>query len=194
VKVGGKWGLVNYDGTPILPIIYGNLPSLAKAVDDLPKNSFRYYYSVKYLPEAKAKWETKGEYESTSEYQNRIKDKDKQFAFFSNGVEKAKTAFLLDKMMGTKDEPYDFVLSRYDADTQCFAIIDKACALSEFQLYVPRDEAISFKNNFAAMKDAALSSAKPFIYQDTFSLAEFTFDSPDGKSYHYTHPGYQPTE
>lgn len=71
-------------------------------------------------------------------------------------------------MRGSGDQIYEFLLSSYNADNQCFTIINKACPIGEFQLFVPVGEAIAVKNDFDAMKKDALTSAKPCIYIDSF--------------------------
>lgn len=166
VKANGKWGIADFYGETVIPLTYSSREAVGKAIEDLPKNSFKYYFYSKYPPEAKG-------------------------VISSESVERAQTAFFLDKMMGGGDRVYEFVLSSYNADNQCFTIINKACPISEFQLYVPIGEAIAFKNNFDAMKKDALTSAKPCIFMDGFSLSEFTFTSPDGKTYHYSNPYFK---
>lgn len=183
VKLGEKYGLLNYKNQLITPIQHTTAQELHAEAVLYPQSSFLYYITERVL----FLTSQKGEFETTAEYEARENSQELQEAYVQKQMPYADKEFIAWTLKNTKN-PFVYYLKKYNADTEIFEFINFATPRQTYYLSIPRDEAEAFKQHFNEMKAAAILSSQCFIENDAISVAEVTFTTPDGKVYQYLNP------
>ena len=179
---GGKWAVYDHNGVMLLPNNYSNNDAeLNNAMLLIPRYSFAHYLRSR----ADFLIKTKGEFETSSEFEARQKDQNLQTAYIEKELANADKEFLADQL---RKNTLDLVLSPYDADNSCFIITTPKTPTNSYKIVIKRDDARDFKEQFQSIKEKAIGTAKCFIANDAFAIAEMRFELSDGRSFTYTNP------
>ncbi len=169
--------LLNHKGRELLPYME-DADKFDMLVMFYPQQSFSVFAWNRY------KLWTKGEFESTAEFEARRRDADRTAGYISSLLPAAEKAFTA-AILGSDAR---LILSRYDADSECFLFSVNKILQDTYRIRVPRSDAPLFKEEFASFAAAALGSAKYFIKNDMLALRSITFTTPEGKSFSFENP------
>ena len=175
--LNGKYGVVDYEGRVIIPLIYGSHDEL--------KETLRTYNSISYTDwykqEAAKYIDKKGEYEKTDHFEARMKDAKLQEEYLREIMDDAPQRYLAEKTKGG----VKLTIGKYDADNEAFPISIGVAPWNIFLLPVPIAEAEAFKASFDNIKEEAVKTAQLGIRYDAPSIETITFTTSDGKNYKY---------
>jgi hypothetical protein len=183
VKLGDKYGLLNYKNKLVAPVQYNTSRELNTQALLYPQSSFFYYINERVLYMVS----NKGEFETTAEYEVRKNSQELQEAYVQKQMPHADKDFINWTLKNIKS-PFVYYLIRYNADNEIYEFVNYATPRQTYYLSIPRSEAESFKQHFDEIKADAIPSSKCFIENDAISIAEVTFTMPDGKVYQYLNP------
>ena len=179
---GGKWAVYDHNGVMLLPHNHtSNDADLNNAMLLIPRYSFAHYLRAR----ADFLIKTKGEFETSSEFEARQKDQNLQTAYIEKELANADKEFLAEQL---RKNTLDLELSPYDADNSCFTITTPKLPTNSYKIVIKRDDARDFKEQFPSIKEKAISTAKCFIANDAFAIAEMRFELSDGRAFTYTNP------
>ena len=126
----------------------------------------------------------KGEFESNAEFEARKKNPSMNEGYVASLLPAAEKAFA-SSVIGTNAR---LILSRYDAESECFRFSVDKILQDTYTIKVPRADAALFKEDFSGMTADALKSAQYFVCNDMLSLKSITFTTPEGKVFTFENP------
>ena len=169
--------LLNHKGNELLPYME-NADMFDMLVMFYPQKSFSVFTWNRY------KLWTKGEFESTAEFEARKKDPSRAAGYVASLLPAAEKAFAA-AIVGSDAR---LILSRYDADSECFLFSVDKILQDTYRIRVPRADAPLFKEEFNNFAADALKSAKYFVHNDMLALRSITFTTPEGKTFSFENP------
>ena len=169
--------LLNHKGNELLPYME-NADMFDMLVMFYPQKSFSVFTWNRY------KLWTKGEFESTAEFEARKKDPSRAAGYVASLLPAAEKAFAA-AIVGSDAR---LILSRYDADSECFLFSVDKILQDTYKIRVPRADAPLFKEEFNNFAADALKSAKYFVHNDMLALRSITFTTPEGKTFSFENP------
>ena len=183
VTSDGKKGLFTDDGVLAVPPLYTSEQDLEIAAATCRMESYSQY--VKRLVEHMRI--TKDEFETTASFEARKADPALQEKYISENIGDTGAKFVawsLDNARHDRVNGYKISISDYDADKGCFTINNTATPRhNPYTLYVPRDKARQFKEEFPAMSKAALDGAQYVVDMDTMAVGRMDFTMSDGSTF-----------
>lgn len=169
--------LLNHKGRELLPYME-DADKFDMLVMFYPQKSFSVFTWNRY------KLWTKGEFESTAEFEARKKDPSRVAGYVASLLPAAEKAFTA-AILGSDAH---LILSRYDADAECFVFSIDKILQDTYRIRVPRADAPLFKEEFAGFSADALATARYFIQDDMLSLRSIVFTTPEGKVFQFENP------
>ena len=169
--------LLNHKGSELLPYME-DADKFDMLVMFYPQQSFSVFTWNRY------KLWTKGEFESTADFEARKQDPTKAAGYVATLLPAAEKAFTV-AILGTDAH---LILSRYDADSECFLFSVDKILQDTYRIRVPRADAPLFKEEFSSFSAGALGTATYFIHNDMLALRSITFTTPEGKSFSFENP------
>ena len=169
--------LLNHKGNELLPYTE-DTDRFDMLVMFYPQKSFSVFTWNRY------KLWTKGEFESTAEFEARKKDPSRSAGYVASLLPAAEKAFAA-AIVGSDAR---LILSRYDADSECFLFSVDKILQDTYRIRVPRTDAPLFKEEFTSFAADALKSAKYFVHNDMLALRSITFTTPEGKTFSFENP------
>ena len=169
--------LLNHKGNELLPFME-DADRFDMLVMFYPQKSFSVFTWNRY------KLWTKGEFESTAEFEARKQDPSKAAGYVASLLPAAEKAFAA-AILGNDAR---LILSRYDADSECFLFSVDKILQDTYRIRVPRADAPLFKEEFKDFSAAALGTAKYFIQNDMLARRSIVFTTPEGKSFSFENP------
>ena len=169
--------LLNHKGNELLPYME-DADKFDMLVMFYPRESFSVFTWNRY------KLWTKGEFESTAEFEARKRDASRTAGYVASLLPAAEKAFTA-AIIGNNAK---LILSRYDADRECFLFSVDKILQDTYSIKVPRADAPLFKEEFDSFAADALGTAKYFIHNDMLALRSIVFTTPEGKSFSFDNP------
>ena len=169
--------LLNHKGRELLPYME-DADKFDMLVMFYPQNSFSVFTWNRY------KLWTKGEFESAAEFEARKRDPSRAAGYIGSLLPAAEKAFT-EAIIG-KDSR--LILSRYDAENECFLFSVDKILQDTYKINVPRADAPLFKEEFNSFAADALKSARFFIHDDLLALRSISFTTPEGKVFTFENP------
>lgn len=172
--------LLNHKGRELLPYTEDS-DMFDILVMFYPQKSFSVFTWNRY------KLWTKGEFESNAEFEARKNDPSMNADYIKSLIPAAEKAFTT-AVIG---DDARLILSRYDAENECFMFSIDKILQDTYTIKVPRTDAPLFKEEFDSFAAQALSSAKYFIQNDMLALSSITFTTSAGKVFSFENPDAQ---
>ncbi len=169
--------LLNPKGNELLPYME-NADMFDMLVMFYPQKSFSVFTWNRY------KLWAKGEFESTADFEARKKDPSSAAEYVSSLLPAAEKAFAT-AIIGNDAR---LILSRYDAESECFLFSVDKILQDTYRIKVPRADAPLFKEEFNSLTADALKSAKYFVHNDLLALRSISFTTPEGKTFRFENP------
>lgn len=169
--------LLNHKGRELLPYTE-DADFFDMLVMFYPQKSFSVFTWNRYKL-----WD-KGEFESGAEFEARKKDPSMNAGYVASLLPASEKAFT-SAIIGDKPR---LILSRYDADTECFLFSVDKILQDTYRIRVPRADAPLFKEEFESFAADALATAKYFIHNDMLALRSISFLTPEGKTFIFENP------
>lgn len=204
VENNNKYGLVDTTGREICPCIYSSISEFINGYAVVGKNykygvidtKGRVVYPCRYSSAVQARdecqnlfstyakklvetelnsWQKKGEFEKTIDWKKRV-------TLQTRDAKIKELTQLAEKKYIEKYQNKDIViyLMNYDADNETFMM--ETSKYGNLLVPVPVDDAPDFKKQWFDIK----KDMRCFIENDTISLAEILFTTPDGKQFKYS--------
>ena len=169
--------LLNHKGSELLPYME-DADMFDMLVMFYPRKSFSVFTWNRY------KLWTKGEFESAAEFEARKKDASRTVGYVASLLPAAEKAFTTAIIGGDAR----LILSRYDADIECFFFSVDKILQDTYRIRVPRADAPLFKEEFENFAADALKTASYFIHNDMLALRSISFTTPEGKTFSFSNP------
>ena len=169
--------LLNHKGNELLPYTE-DADMFDMLVMFYPQKSFSVFTWNRY------KLWAKGEFESAADFEARKKDPARAAGYVESLLPAAEKAFAA-SIIGSDAR---LILSRYDADSECFVFSVDKILQDTYRIKVPRADAPLFKEEFNSFAADALKAARYFVHNDMLALRSITFTTPEGKTFSFENP------